>query len=176
MSRNFLRNGLSKHVKTNQIQTSGEYVCLRQSWCLREMEKIWENTLIFTKSGEGKSQLTSAEPSWPCDLCITKNSDSNRFSCSYSVSSTTKTLVNGPLWVSSGLESVHCWDSFHLPISGMAADLSLPECPFTGSIINTMARTWRSGDSALEMSFPNLVRSGFSSTEAIICFQVSEWD
>ena len=44
-----------------------------------------------------------------------------------------------------------------------------------GSRIDTKPRTRRSRrDPALDMFFPHLLRSGSSSTEAIVCFQVSE--
>lgn len=56
----------------------------------------------------------------------------------------------------------------------IASDLPLPECPFTGNIKKHNTKDMGSGNPALEMCFLILVQARLSSTEAIICFQVSD--
>lgn len=74
-------------------------------------------------------------------------------SCSYSLSYQYHKNCTEWMLTPSDQQLLHCWVS-HSPTSlSMTADLSLPECPFAGSRINTMPSRQESCSPALKMCF-----------------------
>lgn len=78
--------------------------------------------------------------------------------------------------MSSDQKPVHCWVSLSPTNLRMAADLSLPEWPFCWQQNKHNAKDIEEQQSCIGNVLSNLVYSGSSSTEAIICSQVCEWE